>query len=202
MELPTVGQARLLADLFGEALERHAPSSVALLGCAGGNGLERVRGTAVRRVECVDINPRFVEETRARFSGRVDILGLHAGDLERDAFSFEPVDLAFAGLLFEYVDPFRLLSRLRGMIQPGGVLTAVLQVAGAAEGEITPSPYASLAPLAAVLRPVPPEEMAGMAAEAGFLLEEMRLAVASGGKRFCAMSFRNEAADLSGGTRA
>src|SRR5438309_637460 len=36
MSLPYVAQADLLADLFGLALQRHLPDSVAVLGCAGG----------------------------------------------------------------------------------------------------------------------------------------------------------------------
>ena len=45
MALPQVGQARLLADLFAAELRVGSPSSVAVLGCAGGNGFEfRVLG--------------------------------------------------------------------------------------------------------------------------------------------------------------
>jgi hypothetical protein len=40
MALPQVGQAQLLADLFAAELRERSPSSVAVLGCAGGNGFE------------------------------------------------------------------------------------------------------------------------------------------------------------------
>ncbi len=40
MALPYVAQAQLLSDLFAEALQELSPESVALLGCAGGNGFE------------------------------------------------------------------------------------------------------------------------------------------------------------------
>jgi len=36
MALPQVGQAQLLADLFAAELRERSPSSVAVLGCAGG----------------------------------------------------------------------------------------------------------------------------------------------------------------------
>ncbi|RPI77037.1 MAG: hypothetical protein EHM45_10650 [Desulfobacteraceae bacterium] len=40
--LPQVAQARLLADVFARALGRYSPESVAVLGCAGGSGFERI----------------------------------------------------------------------------------------------------------------------------------------------------------------
>ena len=45
MSLPSVGQARMLADQLALLLERHAPISVAIIGCAGGNGLDRIDST-------------------------------------------------------------------------------------------------------------------------------------------------------------
>jgi hypothetical protein len=39
MSLPSVDQARFLADRFGELVERYTPKSIAIIGCAGGNGL-------------------------------------------------------------------------------------------------------------------------------------------------------------------
>lgn len=40
MALPAVGQARMLADLFESLLREFLPQSVAIIGCAGGNGFE------------------------------------------------------------------------------------------------------------------------------------------------------------------
>lgn len=42
MSSPEVGQLDALAELFGEALEYRRPASVAVLGVADGNGLDRV----------------------------------------------------------------------------------------------------------------------------------------------------------------
>ena len=55
MALPQVGQAQLLADLFAAELHARSPSSVAVLGCAGGNGFERAPSTL--RVVGVDVAP-------------------------------------------------------------------------------------------------------------------------------------------------
>ena len=60
-----VNQLVPLADLFGEALARLRPRSVAVLGVAGGNGLEHVDGTLTTRVVAVDVNQAYLDATRA-----------------------------------------------------------------------------------------------------------------------------------------
>jgi SAM-dependent methyltransferase len=104
MALPHVRQAQLLSSLWGAALDTYTPRSIALLGCAGGNGLEQLEGRGVGRIVAVDINPAYVEHVRARWRGRIAGLDLVVGDLEKDDLDIEPVDLVFAGLLLEYLD--------------------------------------------------------------------------------------------------
>jgi len=50
MALPEVGQARALAALFASALEEYAPESLAVPGCATGNGFEHIDASKTRRV--------------------------------------------------------------------------------------------------------------------------------------------------------
>jgi hypothetical protein len=50
MALPQIAQARMLADELESAVRLHAPSSVAIIGCSGGNGFERLIGKTVERV--------------------------------------------------------------------------------------------------------------------------------------------------------
>src|SRR6185503_3635012 len=73
MGSPGVNQLAPLADLFGEALARLRPRSVAVLGVAGGNGLEHVDSTLTARVVGIDLNPGFLAATKARFP---DLRGL------------------------------------------------------------------------------------------------------------------------------
>src|SRR4029079_8019651 len=81
MALPQVGQAQLLADLFAAELRARSPASVAVLGCAGGNGFEHA--PAALRVVGVDVNGDYVAAARARFAHRLPPLQLHVGDLQR-----------------------------------------------------------------------------------------------------------------------
>lgn len=182
MALPTVGQTELLADVFQQAIERYAPRSVALLGCAGGNGLDRVP-LAVERIVAIDINPQFVDRARERYGQKLPNLELLVDDLERPTFDIEPVELAYAGLVFEYVAVDKVLTNLRSLLLPGGVLVAVLQLPGRARA-VTPSPYRSLESLAPLMDLVSPQQFRELAARAGFDAGAASEATACGGKSF------------------
>jgi predicted TPR repeat methyltransferase len=187
MALPQVGQAQLLADLFAAELHARSPSSVAVLGCAGGNGFERAPSTL--RVVGVDVNADYVAAARSRFAHRLPRLELHVADLECTELTLEPVDLVFAALVLEYVEPGAVLERIAAWLAPHGTLTTVLQLPSADVAEITPSPFTSLARLAPRLRLLSPERLAQLAARRGLRAVGARTVAATGGKRFVVQSF-------------
>jgi hypothetical protein len=189
MASPAIGQAPLLADIFAEALGAWSPESVAVLGCAGGNGFERIEPETTWRLVGIDLNPDYLEQARARFQGRVAGLELHAGDLQTTDFGFAPVDLVYAALVFEYVDAAATLPRIRNMLRPDGLLVTVVQLAGEGVPEIGPSPYPSLESLASIMHLVPPEALRSAADRHGFRQIGERT-VQAGGKRFQVQTFR------------
>jgi hypothetical protein len=192
MALPQVAQAQMLAQVFGQALNRYMPASVEVLGCAGGNGFDRISPETTHRVVGIDLHPAYVRRARERYDGRIPGLQLLAGDALAPDLIFPPVQLVFAGLFFEYVDPALALSRIRRcMLPPGGMLVSVVQLPSARVPEVTPSPYARLGTLSAVMHLVPPDELAKLAADNGFCLIEDRTVVAGGGKRFQVQGFRS-----------
>ena len=188
MALPQVGQAELLANVLADAVRVHAPRSVAVVGCAGGNGFDRVPlGT---RLVGIDVNPDYVAAARARHAAR-EGLELFVADVTADALPFAPVELAYAGLLFEYVEPAVALRRFAAKLLPGAMLVAVLQLSNAAQAEVTPSPYTSLAALASSMCLVLPEALTRAAMAEGYTLVGEDVATASGGKRFAVQTYRH-----------
>lgn len=189
MALPAVGQAELLADRFAAALAEHRPLSVAVLGCAGGNGFDRVAGTTVERLVGIDLNPAYLAEAERRYRPAIPGLELHARNLEEPLRGIEPVDLVYAALVFEYLDPGRTWAGLRHLCRPGGAVEVVLQLPGP-QATVTPSPYSSLRRLESFLRLADPAELAAVAAGAGFELARADTIALQSGKRFAAQTFR------------
>lgn len=168
MAWPSVGQAQLLGDALSLAIERFAPQSIAVLGCAGGNGFERIP-SSVSRVVGVDLNPLFITQASERFSGRFKELELLAGDIQSEETSFAPVDLIFAGLLLEYVSVETVVARVPSMLRPSGHLVTVLQLPSAGHSAVSPSPFPGVKPLGDMMHFVPPAHLQKVAEAHGFV---------------------------------
>ena len=190
MALPAIGQSQLIADQLDMLVRTYAPSSVAILGCAGGNGFERLIGTGVSRVVGVDINPQYIEKARQRYAGRVPGLQLLVGDIQTSTSLFEPVDFIYAALILEYVDIARTMSVLRRHCKPKGVLAVLSQVPHETLPEVTPSPYTSLRLLEPGMHLLSHEGLQRHATQAGFTPEDSRNVLSPGGKRFTVETFR------------
>jgi hypothetical protein len=189
MALPQIAQAQLLSDVFSGALNKFSPQSVAVLGCAGGNGFDRISAQITRRVVGIDLNPEYVHETRRRFNDRISALELFVGDIQTDMFDFSPVDLVFAGLIFEYVDVGVVLVNIRSMLTANGKMVTIVQLPNTGIPEVTPSPFSSIRILSSLMRLVPPELLERLAVMHGFQLTDSRPIESAGGKTFQIQTF-------------
>ena len=190
MALPAIAQSQLIADQLDLLVKTYAPSSVAILGCAGGNGFERLIDTSVSRVVGVDINPQYIEEARQRYDVRVPGLKLIVGDIQTSEWLFEPVEFIYAALVFEYVDVARTMSVLRRHCKPKGILAVLSQMPHKTLPEVSPSAYTSLRLLEPGMHLLSPEELQRHATQSGFTLEDSRNILSHGGKQFTVESFR------------
>jgi SAM-dependent methyltransferase len=190
MALPAVGQAQMIADQLDLALARWSPTSIAVLGCAGGNGLDVIAERAVARVVAVDVNPDYIERTRARHALRLRGLELVSADVESESLTYDPVDLTYAALLFEYVDVLAALKTVKRNSRPKAVLTTILQLPHKAIPTVSASPYKSLRGLASALKLVAPGTLRDAAADAGFTAADSSIIQLPSGKRFCVQNFR------------
>jgi len=179
-----VAQAQLVADIFEKVLRERSPRSVAVIGCAGGNGFERVDPKSTPRVVGVDINPDYIAQARMRFSARIPQLELYVEDIQTAKPAQAPVDVVFAALVFEYVEAAAALSRIRLMLNPGGVLVAVVQLPNAVAAAVTPSRFSSLQVLVPCMRLVSPDALREAAESAGFESARSRVVDSLQGKRF------------------
>jgi hypothetical protein len=67
MGADNVQQLGALSELFKRTLDVCLPDSVAILGIAGGNGLEHANPASIARIVGLDINPGYLEDVRRRF---------------------------------------------------------------------------------------------------------------------------------------
>lgn len=189
MALPEIAQARMLADELESAVREHAPKSLAIIGCSGGNGFERLIDTTVERIVGVDINPSYVVAAQARFGAQFPQLALYVADIEQAVPDIMPVQMIFAGLIFEYVDLPAAMHNLRPLCASGGAMVAVLQEPSVEAKVISPSPYRSLQRLAPAMRLRDATGVKAAAAEAGFAPRATRSLTLPSRKSFTVLSF-------------
>jgi Zn-dependent alcohol dehydrogenase len=143
MDSAGVRQLTVLAELFKCALDRCLPESVAVLGVAGGNGLEQIDCAATKRIVGVDINQRYLDEVQRRF-GTLAGLELHCLDLAERNFSLAPVALVHVALIFEHVGLGLALENALSLVAPGGRLSVVLQLSSGDEQGVASTSYTSM----------------------------------------------------------
>ena len=182
MSAPDVRQLDALADLFAVAVSSFRTASVAVLGIAGGNGLDRIDSRITTRIVGLDLNPSYLEAVRRRYAG-LPGLELHCVDLSRETVDLEPVQLVHAALVFEHTGTGRCLENALSLVSGDGALSVVLQMPG--EGaEVSPSPVVSMQALKPHFSLVDPEWLTETLAARGFELRNQSHRALPGGKAF------------------
>src|SRR5579862_7812720 len=143
MGADNVRQLAALSELFKRALDNCKPESVAILGVAGGNGLERIDPAITKRIVGLDINPLYLEAVRERF-GAIPGLELHQADLAAEPLDFAPMRLVYAALIFEHTGLGRPLENALRLVTPGGKFSVVLQLPSEAVQDVTPTRFTSM----------------------------------------------------------
>ena len=102
MSQKNVAQLQILNKIMEKQFKVCAKSSnAAVLGVAGGNGLEHCH---LKKVYGIDINPQYLQACAARFQGSLDSqLELWEMDLRESFAKLPKVDLVLANLLVEYI---------------------------------------------------------------------------------------------------
>ena len=174
-------QLLVLAELFKCALDHWRPESVAVLGIAGGNGLEQIDRSVTKRIVGVDINQHYLDEVQRRF-GTLAGLELHCWDLNQREFNLAPVAMVHAALIFEHVGLGAALENAVALVAPGGRLSIVLQLPSVEEQGVAPTRYTSIQALKRDFALIDREEVQRLLRLKGFQLVEQEHRSLSAGK--------------------
>ncbi len=192
MSLPSIGQAQYLASWISSKVEFFNPESMAILGCAGGNGLDKINSTALKKIICVDINPSFLETARKRYSNSFKDIEFICCDISSGKCFFGPVELVFAGLVFEYVNYEITIKNISKCIKQNGILAAVLQLPNKNISEVSPGPYKSLEKLSEKFAFVPADKLIVLCEINGIKLLSQSKVKLESGKEFQELILRRD----------
>lgn len=193
MGSPAVAQLQTLSELFAAVLADFRPNSVAVFGCATGNGFEHIDSGVTKRVVGVDINPTYLQALQKRFSPNLPNLDLREQDFASPGFSISPVEMAFAALVFEYVTIDHAVRNISNSLVSGGILVAALQLPSTIAGSVTKSKFSSLETLGAIMTLVVPDNFTHVCSANGLDLERERTIPLKQGKAFFVGYYRKGA---------
>jgi len=183
MSAAAVAQLTVLADLFERALRQTKPPSAAILGVAGGNGLDRIDPAVTTRILGIDIHPDYLEAIRARYPS-LPGLQLHQRDLTQPGLALEPVALVHAALVFEHTGLGTPVENALSLVAPGGWFSVVLQLPSTQQQAVAPTGYASMQSLKNDFAFVDAAAFQQHPARHGFVLTHEETIPLPGGKAF------------------
>jgi hypothetical protein len=190
---PGVAQLQFLSRIFGELIAEYEPESLAVLGCATGNGFERIRPERVQRLIGVDINREYLDVCRKRHAARIQALELVCGDAATLELEPASMDLIHAALILEYVDPEAIVEKASQWLRSRGILAVVLQLPAKGAANVSETGFESLKRLEPVIRLVDPLLLAGLCRRHGFKEERSESLKLDSGKEFYIGVYRLEA---------
>lgn len=184
MDAPSVAQATMIAEMLRQLVEQRPPHSFAMLGSAGGNGLDCIDPTVTRRVVTVDINPKYLEVCRERHAKRFHSIEQVNCDLSKGCPFTEPVELVYAALVLEYIDLETFLKYAPSLVTKNGRIAFVFQNRDEQHSPVSKTGIPTLLPLAKVHLSVNVDEVANRLLARGMSVDERRTMQTPSGKLF------------------
>lgn len=113
MKLDSVRQLQTMNSMMKDQFDAYPVSTAAVLGVAGGNGLEHVDPRRYRTVYGIDINADYLKAAAERYPRLEGILECRQIDLAEETKALPHTELVIANLLIEYIgyEAFRKVVR-------------------------------------------------------------------------------------------
>lgn len=187
MSAAEVGQLSVLARMFESVVAARRPESLAVVGVAGGNGLDLIDPSVTKRVVGIDVNQAYLDAVRSRFAASLPGLELYRCDLsQRPANMPEmmPVTLVHAALIFEHAGMDTAFDTAVSLVAPGGTMSVVLQLPSVSEAGVAATRFTSLQTLKERFQLIPPQDLEQKMSSRGFVLDWQQEQLLPAGKAF------------------
>lgn len=187
MSLNNIGQLQALNALMKEQLFSHKVKSAMILGVAGGNGLQHIKGGDFERIFGVDINKTYLAECERRFPALSGVLETICADLLGDNLKLPHSELLIADLLIEYIG-YEHFQRAVQLVRPKYV-SCVIQI-NTENSFVSDSPYLhKFDRLDEVHCQISSKDLVRVMGEIGYIQEDQTETDLPNGKKLVKMDF-------------
>ena len=139
MKLDCVRQLQSLNGMMKEQFEAYPVSTAAVLGVAGGNGMEHVDPGKYSTVYGIDINADYLKAAAGRYPRLEGILKCRQVDLAEETETLPQAELVIADLLIEYIG-YPVFQKVIRQMAPLYV-SCVIQINTDKKNWVSDSPY-------------------------------------------------------------
>ena len=138
MSLDSVCQLQALNQMMKEQFEAYEIRSVMILGIAGGNGLEHIDESKIKKVYGVDVNRDFLTECEKRYAHLEGTFEAVCADLLSEDLQLPSAELVVANLLVEYIG-YECFEKVIEQVKPKYV-SCIIQI-NTGDTFVSDSPY-------------------------------------------------------------
>lgn len=138
MSLESVYQLQVLNQMMEEQFETYDVDTIMILGIAGGNGLEHIDKSKIKKVYGVDVNQEFLAECKKRYESLEDVLETIRADLSDEHLQLPCSKLLVANLLVEYIG-YECFQNIVRLVKPTYV-SCIIQI-NTGDSFVSDSPY-------------------------------------------------------------
>ncbi|MHB1050875.1 MAG: class I SAM-dependent methyltransferase, partial [Bacteroidota bacterium] len=127
MSDPSVGQSKVLAQIFRDQITAFTPAVVTIFGIGAGDGLDVLDPSVTKKVTGIDVNGEYLNLCAERYSSRGYRLHLIETDVNTGFITMSPSDMVIANLFLEYVEREKFHSVIRHCAHAGTIISVTIQ---------------------------------------------------------------------------
>lgn len=187
MSLESVYQLQVLNHMMREQFAEYNIDTIMILGIAGGNGLEHINKKQLKKVYGVDVNQKFLDECKRRYSELGDVFETICVDLLGENVQLPGAELLVANLLIEYIG-YECFQKIIRLIKPSYV-SCIIQI-NTGDSFVSDSPYIhAFDCLEEVHHQMEESNLADCMSKIGYQMKKTTEQVLPNGKKFVRLDF-------------
>lgn len=127
MSSASVFQLQTLNKITEMQLTDYSPSVVSILGVAGGNGLDKINREITKKVYCIDVNRKYLDICKSRYSYLSGILEFVCCDLGSIDTILPFSDIHICNLVIEYLGEEKFAKLIHNSMDNVNIISCVIQ---------------------------------------------------------------------------
>lgn len=182
-------QLQTLRRITKQQVKDYINTSIAILGVAGGNGLEWIDTQCTKKVFGIDINPKYLDECKKRYTNLRDKLELICCDLNDVTTILPYSNILICNLIIEYLGVNKFIELISNNKDKVNIISCVIQKNNSNSFVSTSSLASAFDPIAAIHKDIEENQLILGFLNIGFTMVKKESYSLPNGKEFIRMDF-------------